>query len=445
MVGENKLVIPIFLKLEELSEGAVEALGKLADKLKGIFSASIIEALKEASEKAEGELGKKLGPGAKPGEGPTSGGEGGTGGGGSSGGGSGGEGGTDGEGGGGESKPSTNKLKEKLSSPEGRMEIATKAIRTSANLINTGLKKGFSIVEDIYGRLRSASPLLQAIESMFNLAMQLFFMPLGNKLAEVMIPSVLELVDEVVKIWNSFEGKSLGEMFDFAINTAVKLFGGFFEDIGEKLIDQGGMIGKVGVLIQSIGNFITDSGASLLTSILGVATSLVKNFKHFVSIWMGLKTAEVAMQGAGLLGQTGLNAAIAVAAISATAALATEAGLGVMGFSEGGYVPAKPGGQLAVVSEGGEGEYIVPESKLQSFVESHGGNRLTTKNGAGVETPTLGNRGGSSVNGESRIGSTGNNQAINVNYYISGYTDSELKTIIRETMDEQVAKASYRG
>ena len=56
------------------------------------------------------------------------------------------------------------------------------------------LKKTVGLIEDIHQRLVSASPLLRTIESLFNLAMQLFFMPLGNLLAETMIPAVIDLV-----------------------------------------------------------------------------------------------------------------------------------------------------------------------------------------------------------------------------------------------------------
>ena len=39
---------------------------------------------------------------------------------------------------------------------------------------------------------------------------------------------------------------------------------------------------------------------------------------------------------------------------------------GDMGFAEGGYIPATPGGKIIKVAEGGEGEYIVPESKVSN-------------------------------------------------------------------------------
>src|SRR5690606_40770843 len=36
----------------------------------------------------------------------------------------------------------------------------------------------------------------------------------------------------------------------------------------------------------------------------------------------------------------------------------------VQSFATGGYVPPTPGGRIVRVAEGGEGEYIVPESKM---------------------------------------------------------------------------------
>ena len=403
-------------------------------------------------------------------------------------------------------------MKESAKDPEVLLRVTQKGIHASANMLNTGIKKGFGIVEDIYSRLKSASPLLQAIESMFNLAMQLFFMPLGNKLAEVLIPAVLELVDDVVAIWDSFEGKSLGEMFTFAIDKGTTLIGGFFNSIGDKLIEQGGMVGNIGRLLESVGNFIENNGAQVLNSILSIVTTLLGNIKHFISLWLALKATEIAMDATGplggLVGMKALIGAGALLTIFGTTFAASEAGLSAMGLAEGGYVPAKPGGQLAVIAEGGEGEYVVPESKKEAFIKYHGAQitdtayRESNEGTRSVEsTPsqmqyesifrdddstrayTEDIRGltqtqpynmfshrspsntapvnvnvrmrDSSVYGEmyspelvddtSQMTQESRIQNVNITYHINGYTDSELRTIIRETVDEQVAKAVYRS
>jgi len=43
---------------------------------------------------------------------------------------------------------------------------------------------------------------------------------------------------------------------------------------------------------------------------------------------------------------------------------------GWVGLASGGYVPATPGGLAAVLAEGGEGEYVVPESKVGRFAQA---------------------------------------------------------------------------
>src|SRR5690606_19020595 len=41
-----------------------------------------------------------------------------------------------------------------------------------------------------------------------------------------------------------------------------------------------------------------------------------------------------------------------------------QASEGIPGFATGGYVPATPGGRVIRVAEGGEGEWIIPNSKM---------------------------------------------------------------------------------
>ena len=111
----------------------------------------------------------------------------------------------------------------------------------------TGITQGsFEFLEMIYNQLKSASPLLQTIESLFNLAVQLFFMPLGNKLAEVMLPAVLDLVDNVVEMWDAMEGMSISQMIEYMMTVGVQYFAQFFQGLGEQLSEQGDWLGASG-------------------------------------------------------------------------------------------------------------------------------------------------------------------------------------------------------
>ncbi len=294
-------------------------------------------------------------------------------------------------------------IKDYLKDEDNQMKLVTKGVKQAETAISSSLKKGFGIVEEIYGKLKSASPLLQTIESLFNLAMTLFFMPLGNKLAEVLIPATIELLDKVVDMWDAFEGKSLGEMFSIAISQGVKLFGEYFNNIGGILQEQGGMVASIGNLLQTVGDFITNHGANLLNLILGATTTILANFKHFVSAWVAMKVAEMALSAMGNIEKATIGKVVGYSAIASLLAFGgAELALTGFGMAEGGYVPAKAGGSLRVLGEGGKGEYVIPEDKM-------------------------GGVGG------------------NITYNIYGYTDSELQTRIKETVNEQISQGRIRG
>lgn len=286
---------------------------------------------------------------------------------------------------------------------ENKRELTVKAIKQGEVAISSSLKKGFGIVEDIYARLKASSPLLQAIESLFQLAVQLVFMPIGNKLGEILIPATMDLLDNVVDLMDKFEGKSLGEMLSIAINEGVKLFGSYFTSIGDILESQGDKVNGIGTLLKTIGAFIEGPAAGVLNTILTVTSFMLSHLKEFVALYIALKTAELAMQATGALGWVGANAGIFTAVAAILAGGVSYGLMNGMGMATGGKVPSTPGGQLRVLGEGGEDEYVFPESKLDS------------------------------------VG--GGNYTINV----YGYTDSELKTIIQDVVSEQIAQSRIRS
>lgn len=292
---------------------------------------------------------------------------------------------------------------------ENKRELTVKAIKQGEIAISSSLKKGFGIVEDIYARMRSASPLLQSIESLFNLAMTLFFMPLGNKLGEVILPATIELVDNVVGLYEKFEGKSLGDILSIMLSEGVRLFANYFNDIGAKLKDQGGLLYGIGELLETLGAFIQGPGIAVLNTILGVSSYVLGHLKEFISLYIGLKTAELAMQATGALGWIGANAAIFTAAAAITAGGLSYLGMSAAGMASGGEVKATPGGQLRVIGEGGEDEYIVPKSQAPDFASKFGGSSA---------------------------------QIIN-NFY--GYNEDQLIQKVNDTISQQISQSRLRS
>lgn len=259
-----------------------------------------------------------------------------------------------------------NELKKRLISSG--VQAGTQAFKSIA-------QTSLGIVEDIYKQMRNASPLLQAIESMFNLAVTLFFMPLGNKLGEMLIPATVDLLDEVTKIWDSFEGKTLGEALGFAIEKGVQIFSGYIRDIADELEGQAGIIGSMARFLGFIADFIEDKLEGLLGGLLNFAGWILENFKTFISLYVAMSTAQLGatigssfwMGPWGPLLGTVIGGAIGYAG--------TYGALSLLGMSEGGVVPATEGGQLRILGEGGEDEYVIPESKMDKVLG--GGGNIT--------------------------------------------------------------------
>lgn len=354
---------------------------------------------------------------------------------------------------------------------EGRAAFANEFISKTASVgedLHTKLlHKTFDLIQQIYGKMKEASPLLQTVETLFNLAMRLFFMPLGNKLAEILIPATVELVEKVTDMWDMFdENMTLGEMFSVAIKEGIEMLSEYFFSIGDTLRDQGGLVGRIGTLIVSIGNFLEKNGESTLNFLFGIMDSVIHFFPEIIGAIVGFKVASLAQSIvntyalAAAISQTGtLGNLVSQGGLSMLAFLAAEAGMtAAVGLvsaaatttaiqtampsrhAKGGYIPSSPTGTVVLAGEGGEGEYIIPESKLGAVLR--GGSSLLSKVAGGATVDDVyyndvGSGGGGSVTGVGAV--------FNATYYINGYTDSELKNIIRETVDDMAYNSRLKG
>lgn len=292
-----------------------------------------------------------------------------------------------------------------------KKKLTMEAISMGTQGIKALFQTSLGLVEDIYKQMRNASPLLQAIESMFNLAVTLFFMPLGNKLGEMLIPATISLLDTVTELWDSFEGKTLGEAVAWAIEKGTQIFGQYIENIATTLDGQQGVVGSMSRFLHNIADFVQHRLDNLLEGMLNLAGWLLEHFKTFVSLYVSISTAQLgATMGSGLgplgpiLGAViggGAGFGISYAALSA---------LGIPGYAEGGKVSARDGGQLILAGEAGEDEYIVPSSKAASFADAVGGSGGITNN-----------------------------------WYISGVTAEELADLIDDRISRQISRSRIQG
>ena len=315
---------------------------------------------------------------------------------------------------------------------------AVKGLQTAAQSGVSILKSTLGIITDVYAKIKQASPLLNAVETLFNLAMQLFFMPLGTKLATELLPGVKKLIDNVMQIWDGFENKSLTDIFKETIHLGAKIFGEYFKEIGSKLGASGGILGTIGTVLHGLGNFITRHGESLLNKIVWLTSFFLRHIPELIGLIVTFKAVSTVLQiqqiyatyaaAAANGGHTPWGAVVATTAIGAgTSGLAYALSKYNLNdtdtAADGGYFPATPGGTNVLIAEGGEGETVVPDSKKVDFAKSIMANYASAaKNTAHEKT-----------------------QNVTLNIYVNGYTDTDLSDKIVRVINEQTNLSRLRS
>jgi len=321
----------------------------------------------------------------------------------------------------GDSKGDEKKKKEQTAKTLESISTGTQTIATSGMSV---LKTSLGILTDVFERIKQASPLLQAMENLFNLAMQLFFMPLGTKLATVLIPHVTALVEDVMKIWDGFENKNLSQILEDTIHIGAEIFGKYFINIGKELSNGNGILGAVGKMITSIGNLISHHGETIIKNIIGILTFIINHIPEilgaiiaFMAVSKALQIAQIAVMMA-INWKTAIAGAAALAAVAVVGSVASyQAKKMVDTAADGGYFPATPGGTQVLLAEGGEGETVVPDSKKVDFAKS-----------------VL-----------SQQQATNSSMTITNNFVFNGYNEMQMVDKIKRTVNEQVNLSRLRS
>lgn len=296
-----------------------------------------------------------------------------------------------------------------------KLKAIQQGVQVGFQLGEKAVRGIFSIVQDLYQRVKQSSAFLQAVENLFNLAMTLLFMPLGNALAETILPATVELVESVVGLWDQFDefaaGGDLQGIITTVLDQGLRLIGDYFTGIAGQLTAQGGLLGAIGKLLDWIGKFVAGGGLEkILNFIFNAAKFIADYFPYFVGLYIGNEVTKIGLMIAQIIttatsntvaGWLGAGGAVAVGAITA---VSTGAYLSNNFTHAGGAdYPPTPGGHLVRVAEGGEWESITPSSK----------------------------KGG------------GNSGPVYIT--INGYTQEEVIRIVREEIRTQIIDSHYRN
>lgn len=229
----------------------------------------------------------------------------------------------------------------------------------TGDIAHTGIgfiKEAVGLIESIHREMKKSSPLLESVEQLFNIAMQLFFMPLGNKLAEELLPAVLSMLDSVVSMWDAFGDMSLGEMVEYAVNEGIKYLTEFVRDIGTELSGQTGIVGSIGHALTSVANFMDRYLDDIVNIVTGLTSFIMENIPFIISAIGMFMTAHVTLQLAqmaiisSITPWSGLTGALTIAtALAALAGTGISIGAGMMVAAPSGssdILPSVGGGSL---------------------------------------------------------------------------------------------------
>ena len=295
-----------------------------------------------------------------------------------------------------------------------KLKAIQQGVQVGFQLGEKAVRGIFSIVQDLYQRVKQSSAFLQAVENLFNLAMTLLLMPLGNALAETILPATVELVESVVGLWDQFDefaaGGDLQGIITTVLDQGLRLIGDYFKGIAGQLTAQGGLLGAIGKLLDWIGKFVAGGGLEkILNIIFNAAKFIADYFPYFVGLYVaneivkiGLQLTQIAVTAASesIAGKVGFGGVVATAGIASLGgALAASS----FTHAGGADYPPTPGGHLVRVAEGGEWESITPSSK----------------------------KGG------------GNSGPVYIT--INGYTQEEVIRIVREEIRTQIIDSHYRN
>ena len=296
-----------------------------------------------------------------------------------------------------------------------------------------GATKLFSIltgtITGIFKILKRSSPMFSGLLELFEMALMIFFLPIGNGLAKLFLPFVTRFLDLSIGFMDWADrnmpiimvifGAILGGLTGMAVVVGLALLAIVKELITANMMSltSGGLIGiLVGVIIMIVAlvimywdeicaflggiwdgikkviGFIVDGIVAYFKLVWELIKTIVDIIIKIWTFWIdigiiifnafldGLKWLVLelpgiiwdALKGIGGVVDSTIEGIPIVGDLYKGAKDVFGTIGGWLGFSEGGYVQASPGGTMAVIGEGGEGEWIIPDSKMAQMVNGGG-------------------------------------------------------------------------
>lgn len=221
----------------------------------------------------------------------------------------------------------------------------SKIAKTFTGIAKAGEAVGHVIMNSI-GVFMQLADKMGILQPMFDIIGGIFSI-IGGFAMESVGPALQEFAEvlfspEMMEIWQLL-GETIGEFLSTIMSSLATLFSDpAFQKVLKKFVD---VITHVFTMIGMVLGFFFKILGDMSASDMG-------------KLFFAMGTFFAFMKGMAHGGPAG---AILGAAYFTLAAVALAP---LLAMQHGGYIPATPGGVIVNVGEGGEGEFIVPESKM---------------------------------------------------------------------------------
>lgn len=239
-------------------------------------------------------------------------------------------------------------------------------------------------------KIMNTSPVFEAIRNILNLAYQMAFLPAMTLLQTNLLPLFTNLLNWAVgfgqdfavtfqkyiePITDSFRSALSGvmEFFNSRKNDIAELLAGAIQTLPAMLQIQKAMIELVvnnkDAILETV-NLTLQAMKSLVSQgVIDALLDFARSSADFIKEY-GEDLIRTMVKIAKFL-QTLTGGIFDLSNSNKTKVSGTGIGNALVGgfrtifhLAEGGYVPSTPGGVPAIIGEGGEGEYVIPESKM---------------------------------------------------------------------------------
>jgi len=247
------------------------------------------------------------------------------------------------------------------------------------------LSSPLKLIAEFVKKIVKSSAALGGVLELLDLVFTIFFLPIGNLLANALLPTIIKMLDVVVGSIDLL--KDLNDISEYFNRVFHPIMKGVMEGIMPLLFNI--LLQMLPHIFKTIRDVLTDPTVQkgledLFVAAMRLAIPLIlEGILTILKMFFDMKKGQVAggalagaaggMVAGAIIGSVVPGVGTVVGAVVGGLIGAVAGGFGGLMMADGGYVPSTPGGSLRILGEGGQGEWVVPESDMDRLLHPSSG------------------------------------------------------------------------